>query len=70
MILFLLVLYWSCKHRVDSVSCCARLCIALELHVHLAPQDMDGAPHFGSWETFTAVDVGSGQAGPVGFRGG
>eukprot|EP00439_Symbiodinium_sp_Y106_P046750 s1930_g5.t6 len=23
--------------------------------------DMDGAPHFGSWETFTAVDVGSGQ---------
>ena len=28
-----------------------------------APQDMDGAPHFGSWETFTAVDAGSGQAG-------
>ena len=26
-------------------------------------QDMDGAPHFGSWETFTAVDAGSGQAG-------
>ncbi|OLQ02935.1 hypothetical protein AK812_SmicGene14167 [Symbiodinium microadriaticum] len=23
--------------------------------------DMDGAPHFGSWETFTAVDAGSGQ---------
>ena len=25
-------------------------------------QDMDGSPHWGSWETFTAVDAGAGKA--------
>ena len=27
-----------------------------------SPQDMDGAPHRGSWETFTAVDAGGWEA--------
>ena len=56
-----------CRHTHTRTQAHAHIRIDADIRTYgqCHPQDMDGADHRKSWETFTTVDAGSGKAGSL-----